>query len=359
VQHNLLPRVAVRIAAIIFWLFLVWAVIFLPTMIRKVLDKKSISILAWSTALRSDYLIPFERETGIKVYVSYCETNEELFLKLKSGEGTSYDLVMPSDHIVPTLVKEGLLQKIDRNQLPFFNHIYPALLNHYFDPGNHYTIPFLWGIYGIGVDTRVVSQQTAYAEGWRLFFDPQIYNGPLGMVDDAREVVDLAAYYLYGESDHITQLDKIQTIMQLLLQQRKRIALYTEDRADYILLSGTAPVVVAPHYDILRAVRNSPHIAFVIPKQGSFLLIDSCALTRTSKKQEYVYQFLNYLFRDDVMQSYAEKFGFLPPVENIELPAIFKNNNVLLTPDIISQLHFFRPIIAQNFLTLIWLYLKA
>jgi spermidine/putrescine transport system substrate-binding protein len=91
----------------------------------------------------------FERETGIRLHVSYYETNEELFSKLRATKGEGYDLVIPSDYVVELMIKEGLLQKIDRTKVHAWSELDPKLLSLYFDPHNDYTIPYFWAVYGL------------------------------------------------------------------------------------------------------------------------------------------------------------------------------------------------------------------
>jgi spermidine/putrescine transport system substrate-binding protein len=104
---------------------------------------KSINVLVWGQILDKEFLSDFEKETGIRVNMSYFENNEELFVKLKTTDLHDYDLIMPSDWAVELLIKDDLVKKLDRTKIVAWNSLYPALCNLYFDPHNEYTIYFL------------------------------------------------------------------------------------------------------------------------------------------------------------------------------------------------------------------------
>ena len=101
----------------------------------------------------------FEKETGIKVNLNYYSSNEELIVKLKATKGEGYDLIIPSDYAVKSLSKKNSSKTIDRSKSAFWNEINPALIGHFFDPENQFSIPFEWEIYGFGIDKEYFKDQ--------------------------------------------------------------------------------------------------------------------------------------------------------------------------------------------------------
>ena len=90
-------------------------------------SEKSITVFTWPLIIDANYITEFERETGIKVYLSYYENNEELLTKLKTTQGRGYDLVIPSDYTIEQLIKDGLVKKIDISKIDFVDRIHPFL----------------------------------------------------------------------------------------------------------------------------------------------------------------------------------------------------------------------------------------
>ena len=79
-----------------------------------------------------DVVAEFENLTGITVNYTMFDSNEDLYSKLKSG-GVSYDVIIPSDYMIERMIKEGMLQKLDFNNIPNYSYIADDYKNLYFD----------------------------------------------------------------------------------------------------------------------------------------------------------------------------------------------------------------------------------
>ena len=71
-----------------------------------------LNLYNWTDYTPTELIDKFEKETGIEVTLDTYDSNETLLAKLQSG-ATGYDLVVPSQHFVDIMVKEGLLMKVD------------------------------------------------------------------------------------------------------------------------------------------------------------------------------------------------------------------------------------------------------
>src|SRR5215204_920508 len=65
----------------------------------------------------SDYMDPaikdqFEQECGVKVTETNYDSNETMLATLQAG-GADYDIIVPSDYMVTTLIDEGLVMELD------------------------------------------------------------------------------------------------------------------------------------------------------------------------------------------------------------------------------------------------------
>ena len=85
----------------------------------------------------------FTEATGIEVNYMTYDTNESLYTKLKTG-GSTYDIIIPSDYMAGRLIDEGLVQKIDFNNIPNYSYIDEAYKNTAYDPTNEYSVPYTW-----------------------------------------------------------------------------------------------------------------------------------------------------------------------------------------------------------------------
>lgn len=321
--------------------------------------EKSINVLVWGQVLDKEFLSDFEHETGIRVNMSYFESNEELLAKLYSTESHDYDLIMPSDWAVELLIKDGLVKRLDRSKIAVWNELYPTLCHHYFDPYNEYTIPYFWSLMGIGINTLYWDRESHPQETWGLIFDECIMPKRIGMIENARALILIAALYLFGEIRPLSN-DEVHEIKKLLMKQKSHVEIYTDSRSEYILASGAVPVGVVLSGDLLKVMRRFDTIDFVIPKEGAFAVIDSFAITATSEKDDLVYLFLNYLFRPDIVEKYVDKFDFFSAVK---LPVEYDYDRFarLTEPsqDLFRNIHFFKDVISKEVVNDILITLKT
>jgi len=328
--------------------------LYTPRIMRFFSTQKSITILAWPQEIDATACAAFERETGIKVIIRYFENNEELMIKLASGDH-GIDVVMPTDYAAQELIKRGLLKKLDKSRLSFMHTLDARLLGHYFDANNDYTIPYYWGVYGLGFDKDYFGD-TLPISSWRMIFDRRFKSAHIAVPDNARYLVLIAARYLFGTIDNLDN-ERMERINNYLIAQKPTVELYTESRGEYLLASKESRLVVLLSADVAKVMKHVPRIGFTIPDEGSFMLIDSFALSAYTDKEDLVYTFLNYLYRPEVLQVYVDKFMFFPATTNVKVS--FQPKELELSPELYKKLDFYRNVIPKSVLNDIWIGLKS
>ncbi len=355
-NESIMPKVLIRLCLIAIWIGGITLFLYTSKFIQIFQRKKTLNIFSWAQVLDGEFLGDFEKQTGIKINISYFERNEELFVKLRTTAKHDYDIIMPSDYAAEIMIKEGLIKKIDRSRLVFFDQLYPALLGHYFDPNNEYTIPFYWSILGLGIDKDYFGGKIPESS-WALVFDENSVPERISVLDVGRELPLIAAQYLFGRIENLTN-DEIEKIKQLLIRQRRWVEIYTDFRPEFILASKTCPVAIVLGMDLLKVMRRFENIEFIIPKEGGFVILDSIAIPAATTKDDLIYQFLNYLYQPDVLRKYVEKYEFSPTVQTIEIEDFYRNITVP-TQNLFKQLYFFKNVISEDVLNDLWVTLKG
>lgn len=344
-----------RMSMICFWLVLLASFLFLPTLMRIFSRQKSITVFAWPMVIDAKVLAQFEHETGIHVYLSYYESHTELYSKLRATNGKGYDLVIPTHHLVPRLVKHGYLKKLDKSRLSFFPLLRPSLLNHYYDPENDYALPYFWSVIGLGVDT---SKSAAGGKriGWKDVFNRSLVPGKIGMTDDPQEAAFMAAQYLFGSvPDHLSD-EQIEQVTSVLAAQKDFVELYSDARAGELLASHSSALSSGLSADIWRFKREYPYIDFKLPKEGGVILIDAMVLPAASTKEDLVYEFINFLYRPDILKHHVEKYAFCPPLSTLPIPHVMQS---CVHSDELKRATLFRPIMPQSKLNDLWISVMA
>ncbi|HWQ15692.1 MAG TPA: spermidine/putrescine ABC transporter substrate-binding protein [Roseiflexaceae bacterium] len=272
----------------------------------------------WTDYVDPTVLEDFEKEYGVKVIVDNYDANEDMIAKVRAG-GSGYDVVAPSDYAIQIMAADGLIAKLDKAMLPNIKHIEPDLLNKYFDEGNVYSVPYLYGLTGIAYS------KAAFPDGvdsWAALFDPaqvEKVKGQVSMLDDERETPGAALKYL-GKSLNETDPAVLAEVEKLLMDQKPFIAAYNSSDVNRKLASGEYVIAHAWNGMAMQA-RNglgeefsgNPDIQFVIPKEGGTIWMDNLAILADSPNAYTAHVFINFMLRPEIAVRNAEYVGYLTP----------------------------------------------
>jgi spermidine/putrescine transport system substrate-binding protein len=269
----------------------------------------------WTEYLDPDIRDQFEAECGVKVEEVYYDSNEVLLATLQAGAG-GYDVIVPSDYMVQTLIGESLLQPLDFNVITNIKNYSAEFLHRYFDPEQLYTIPYFWGTTGFAVDTAVVPDPQPT---WKMLFDPSPeVCGKIGMLDDQRETISVALIVL-GYSINDTDPSHLEEAKQLLIDQSKCIKAYDSQTNDDLLVQGeTAIAHMWVGDSILIGSEDSggrDTIQYFIPEEGCVIFEDNLAIPVGAPHPYTAMVFLNYLADPEIAAQNAEYVGYGTPNE--------------------------------------------
>jgi spermidine/putrescine transport system substrate-binding protein len=283
------------------WIFGIFSVLLIPKIQFKASDLRTIDVFVWGDYFDPKMIAQFEKDKNIRVKLHYYSSNEEIILKLKAHKGHGYDLVIPSDYAIQLLIKENLLQPIDYSKIDFMHKISPKLLNHSYDPDNQYSIPNMWEIYGISYDGNQIDRKKIQPTLAHLF-DPNLIDYQLSMTPDPVEAITFASCYLYGIVDQLNK-EQAEVIKKLLLDQKPHVEAYADYRAKYLMQTKNCPIAILRSSLLYQIGRENPQMGLILPKEATILSIESVAIPIGSKKQELVYEFIDFLYQDEVQAS--------------------------------------------------------
>lgn len=116
-----------------------------------------LSLYNWPNYLPPALLQRFEAETGIRVRLDIYDTNEKMLERIRA-EGHGYDLVVPSDYAVATMIEEGLAEPMDAAGLENFANVASPHDAPAYDPERTYSAPYLWGTVGFSYDPVAIGE---------------------------------------------------------------------------------------------------------------------------------------------------------------------------------------------------------
>lgn len=251
----------------------------------------------WSDYYPPELLKKFEKDTGIKATLDAYDSNETLLAKLKAGGG-AYDVVVPSDSFIEIFVKEGLLQKLDKSQLPSLGNLKENFRTLGFDPGHDYSIPYLWGTTGYSYDTTKVPGGRL-EESWKPFFEPPAeLKGKVVALNSIEELFIPATYYL-GIDECTEDAREAQKVLDLLLRQKPALAMYNSDGTIERMAAGEVAMHQQWNGAFHRAHAQRASLEYVYPKEGIRLFIDNFAIPRDASNVKEAHVFIDWMMRPE------------------------------------------------------------
>lgn len=264
----------------------------------------------WSEYIPSSLLEEFTKETGIKVIYSTYEANETMYAKLKT-QGKGYDLVVPSTYFISKMRKEKMLQEIDKSKLSNFKYLDKNYLNKSFDPNNKYSVPYIWGATGIGINLDTVDANTI--KSWDDLWDPK-WVGQLMMIDDAREFFHIALVRL-GFSPNTTNPDEIKAAYQELTKLMPNVLLFNSDFPANPFLAEETPLGMLWNGSAYVARQEGGNIGIIWPEKGTVFWMDSLAIPVNAENTEAAHKMINFLLKPENAAQIALEIGYPTPVE--------------------------------------------
>ena len=252
----------------------------------------------------------FEELTGIDVIYSTFSTNEELYAKLKMGGGSQYDVIIPSDYMVSRMINEGMLTKLNFDNIPNAQKIMETLQSSEYDPTGEYSVPYFWGIVGIIYNTTLVDEEDD-VHSWDILWNEKYANNIL-MFQNSRDTVGIALKRL-GYSFNTTDESEIRHAAQTLVEQKPLVQAYVMDEIFDKMIGGEA--ALAPYYagDAIVMMQDNPDLAFAVPTGGTNLFVDAMCIPADSKNNEAAEMYINFMCETLVALKNAEYVGYATP----------------------------------------------
>ena len=133
--------------------------------------------------------------------------------------------------------------------------------------------------------------------------------------DDPREAIMIAALYLFGNIEALLDQKNQEKVVQLLIDQKKYVEVYTSSRADSLLQNQSCGLASIMSPEFLRLGADNNTIKMVVPQKDAIVVVDSIVIPKETQKDDLVYQFLNYLYKPEVVEHHVKSFGYCSPLK--------------------------------------------
>lgn len=298
-------------------------------------NTKVVNVYNWSGYIAPSIIQRFEQETGIHVNYATFDDNESLYAQLRANPETGYDVIFPSSYYVSKMRRAGMLQKINHQRLQHYQQLRPNLLNKRYDPGQHYSIPYLWGTTGIIVNDRFIDPDSV--SHWRDLWDAR-FRHKLLLLDDVKDAFAIALLSM-GESINQHNPSNIYQAYHRLKKLLPNIKLFNSSTTIPIFIDEDAVIGTILNGDAFKAQQGNSHLHYIYPQEGVIMWIDCMAIPKQAPHKDNAYRFINFLMRPQIAKLNSLKIGYSTPNQKALklMPPAIKENKTMNPPASILQ----------------------
>ena len=274
---------------------------------------KIVRVYNWSDYIDSSILEDFTKETGIKVVYDVFDSNEVLETKLLAGS-SGYDVVVPTGPFLSRQIAAGVFQKLDKSKLPNISNMWPDIAERssIYDPGNLYSVNYMWGTTGIGYNEAKIKERMGDAPltSWDMIYKPDVIakfkDCGIHVLDSADDVFPSVLNYL-GLDPNSKKTEDIAKAGELMAKIRPNIQKFHSSEYINALANGDICMAIGYSGDILQArnraeeAKNGVVINYLLPAQGAQMWFDQLAIPADAKHPEEAHAFINYLMKPEVI----------------------------------------------------------
>ena len=276
-------------------------------------QEKVVNVYNWSDYIDESIVEDFTKETGIKVVYDVFDSNEILETKLLAG-GSGYDIVVPTGIFLSRQIEAGVFQKLDPAKLPNLSNMWDTVSQRTakYDPGNEYSINYMWGTVGLGYNVKKVQEALGIEkiDSWDVFFNPEklakLADCGVYVLDSSSDIFPTTFKYL-GINPESTSADDFAKAEEVLLKVRPYIRKFHSSEYINALANGDICLAIGWSGDVFQARDRAAEadqgvvVDYVIPNEGAEMWFDQMAIPADAKNVDEAHAFLNYLMKPEVI----------------------------------------------------------
>ena len=264
---------------------------------------ETLKLLTWKGYAPQKLIEAFEKETGIKVEVTFSN-NEEMIAKLRATRGAGFDLAQPSqDRISSVQKKFHLYQALDYSKIDaglFIPSMLAAVKKNTLVGGESFAVPFCWGTSGLIVN----ADKAADADSFKALIDPK-YKGRVSYRLKRPTLIAMGfalgydPFELYNDPKaYKAMLDKI---TETLIAAKPVVKNYWANGDSLLESMRSSEVFVAMAWDAggWKLHADNAAIDFKAPAEGALGWIDTFAIPAKAENVAAAYKWINFMMKPE------------------------------------------------------------
>ena len=263
-------------------------------------------IYNWTDYIGEEVVPSFEEKYGVKVTYDFFSNTDEAYAKLGS-DGGGYDISFPISVDVPAFIEKGALLELDKSLIPNIVNLGAEWADPGYDPGNRYSVPYMWWTTGVAYDTGRIDETLTSS---KALWDPR-WSGHISMLDDFQEVFALALIQL-GFSANTTDTTEMDQALALLQQQKPLVRVYSTDTVG-TMSSGDVWIGHIWGADLYQISQENENVVYFVPEEGGVRGSDVIGVFSGAKHPIAAQLFINHLLDAEVSAANTNYIGYMGP----------------------------------------------
>lgn len=310
-------------------------------------ETKELRIFNWSNYVDESTVEDFKTQNGLNLTYDLYESNEALEAKMLTGQ-SGYDLGVPGIAFLPRQIKAGAYQKINKDLIPNYKNIDPALLTllNDADPeATEYAVPYFSGVNTLAITEKgkEILGGALPENAWDLLFKPEYTNKlkscGIALWDTPSEMFPIVLNYLGKDPKGLNpaDIDAAYEVLKNIRPDVKRFsASYIDElaRGDICLVAGNGGDL-----NLAKArseeVKSNVGIEVLTPK-GMGVWVESWVIPKDAKNVLNAHKYINYTLEPEIATKNGNAVTFAPaslPAREKMDPALVATRSIFPTAD--------------------------
>lgn len=307
----------------------------------------TLNIYNWSNYVDESTVEDFKKQNNLKLTYDLYENNETLEAKMLTGQ-SGYDLAVPGIAFLPRQIKAGAYQKINKDLIPNYGNIDPALLkllNDAHPEAAEYAVPYFMGANTLAITAKgkEVLGGNLPENGWDLLFKPEYTNKLKGcgiaLWDTPSEMFPIVLKYIGKDpkGTNPADIEEAAAVLQAIRPDVKRFSPSVIDelaRGDVCLAAGNGGDL-----NMAKArseeVKNNVGIEVLTPK-GMGIWVESWVIPKDAKNVANAHKYINYTLDPEIATKNGNAVTFAPaslPAREKMDPALVATRSIFPNAD--------------------------
>lgn len=274
-------------------------------------QKKVLNVITWEDYVAPEVIEAFTERTGIEVNLSVFADPDELIGTL-SAYPDRYDVMIVDNPSLHSFAGMKLLRPLDRDKLSGFSNLDEQFTDLATDPGNRYSVPYLWGSTLVAYRKDKISNPE---ESFSMLFDPKPeLRGKVMMIDDVVDMFGVAHVYQKRSSNSYDDRS-LNAAADVLKKQARELGVKfgSDKEVRDGLASGDIWAAMCYSGDAAWVAEDHEEVGYFFPKEGAPLWLDVMAVSRDARNVEEAHAFIDFILDPEIGAMNANSLWYATP----------------------------------------------